>query len=79
MTGHVVSDSANAGLVGVSVTVKGSTTSTSTNTEGAYSISIPDRNNVVLIFTSVGYKRQEVSVGNKTVVDVTLSEESSSL
>lgn len=79
ITGHVLSDSAKAPLNGVSVTVKGTSTSTSTNAEGAYSINIPNRNNVVLVFSYVGYKRQEITVGSQSTLDVTLAEEVSAM
>ncbi|RYZ62567.1 MAG: TonB-dependent receptor [Chitinophagaceae bacterium] len=79
VSGRVISDSATNGLGGVSVTVKGTQTSTSTNAEGRYTITIPNRNNVVLEFSSVGYRRQEVAVGNRTTVDVSLAEEVSAL
>ena len=71
ITGRVVSDS-NSILSGVSVSIKGTGTSVATNNEGQYNISVPDRNNVVLTFSSVGYTAQDVTIGNRTVVDVKL-------
>jgi TonB-linked SusC/RagA family outer membrane protein len=79
VSGRVLSDSTRDGLGGVNVTVKGSRTSTATNNEGRFTISIPDRNNVVLVFTSVGFASQEVPVGTKTSLDVTLSSTSAAL
>jgi hypothetical protein len=52
-------------LPGVNISVKGSTRGTSTNSNGEYSIAIPD-NNAVLIFSFVGYESQEVLVGIKS-------------
>jgi TonB-dependent starch-binding outer membrane protein SusC len=79
VTGRVVSDSATSGLPGVNVTVKGSTQGTTTASNGSFAIAIPDRNNVVLVFSSVGYNQQEVSVGDKTVVNVTLASSSAAM
>lgn len=79
VTGRVVVDSARTGLSGVSVTLKGTVTSTATNKDGAYSLVIPDRDDAVLVFSFVGYRRQEVSVGNKSTIDVTMTEESSAM
>ena len=53
VTGRVVSDSASQPLGGVNVTVKGGTGGAQTNEDGRFTISIPDRNNVVLVFSSV--------------------------
>src|SRR5215203_530905 len=79
VTGRVVSDSARQGLAGVNVTIRGTSTSTATSNEGRYSINVPDRNDVVLVFSSVGFRRQEVNVGTRSTVDVTLAEETSAL
>jgi len=72
VTGRVVSDSTREGLSGVSVTIRGTKTSTATNNEGRYTIAVPDRGNTTLVFSSVGYNAQEVSVGNRSTIDVTL-------
>ena len=72
VTGQVMSDSSRP-LGGVNVSVKGTSTAVSTNEEGQFSISIPNRDNVVLTFSSVGYTTQDLSVGNKRVVNVTLN------
>jgi len=72
VTGQVFSDSSKP-ISGVNVSVKGTTTTVATNGDGHFSINIPNRDNVVLTFSSVGYATQEVSVGNKRVVNVTLS------
>src|SRR5215218_7384354 len=78
VTGRVVSDSARA-LSGVNVTVKGSTSGTSTDNQGRYSISVPEGTNVVLVFSSVGFGTQEVAVGNRTTIDQTLYSTSAAL
>lgn len=79
VTGRVLSDSSRAGLAGASVTIKGTSTSTATGSDGRYSISIPDRGNVVLVFTSIGYNAQEINVGTRSSVDVTLNSNAAAL
>ncbi|MBN8824987.1 MULTISPECIES: TonB-dependent receptor [unclassified Spirosoma] len=58
-------------LPGVTIAVKGTTIGTTTNESGQYNLSVPD-GNVTLVFSSVGYEKQEQSVGNKTVINVVL-------
>ena len=71
VTGRVI-DESGAGLPGASVTVKGTSRGTTTNTDGNYSISIPS-NNATLVYSFIGYVAQEVSVGNRSVVNLTLA------
>jgi len=79
VSGRVISDTSLAPLSGVTVTVKGTNTMTTTNGEGRYSISVPDRPNVVLVFSSIGYTRRELSLGSGNTLDVALREESGAL
>ncbi len=72
-----VKDSNGAGLAGVSVIVKGTTTGTNTNMDGKYSISAGS--NATLVFSFIGYTSKEVVVGNQSVVDVVLAEETQQL
>jgi len=69
-----VTDSSGGSLPGVSVVVKGTTTGVITDGDGKYSLSkVPD--NAILQFSFVGMKTQEIVVGNKTTINVTLAEE----
>src|SRR3954468_17359477 len=79
VTGRVLSDSSRLGLGGVNVTVKGTNTGTTTNNEGNFSISVPDRNNIVLVFSSVGFLSNEVALNGRSSVDVTMSSSSAAL
>src|SRR4051812_27168939 len=63
VTGKVTGE-ADKPLSGVSVQVKGTTKGTTTNAQGAFSISAS--NNDVLVFSYVGYEQQELAVANKT-------------
>lgn len=63
VTGRVTNSVTGAGVPGVTVTVKGTTTSTQTGDDGSYRIAVPSTN-ARLVFTSVGYTAQEVSAAN---------------
>ncbi len=67
-----VTDNTNAALPGVTVTQKGTANATSTNAEGNFSISVPNRQ-AVLVFTYVGYGIQEITVGDRTSFDLQLT------
>ncbi len=62
----------------VSVTVKGTSRGTFTNNDGRFSIEVSGKESV-LVFSSVGFKDREVTVGNQTNIDVVLEEEVKSL
>ncbi len=70
----------NAGepIPGANVVLKGSTTGTSTNAEGNYSLNIPAGSGT-LIFSFIGYDTQEVPVNDRSVLDVVLKENNQAL
>ncbi len=70
VTGRVTADDGQ-GLPGVNVLIKGSSTGTTTDASGSYSINVPD-NNAVLVFSFIGYVTEEVPVGGRASVDVKL-------
>lgn len=73
ITGRVSND-AGEGLPGVSILLKGTTTSgTVTDRDGKYALSLPDDQvNGILVFSFIGYTTEEVAIGNRTTVDVQL-------
>ena len=73
VTGTVTDEKGNP-LPGVNIIEKGTTNGTVTDAQGNYTLQVssPD---AVLAFSFVGYKSQEVVVGNRKVVNVTLVEE----
>lgn len=75
--GKVV-DSDNIPLPGVSVIVKGTTVGTVTNTEGEFALSVPP-DAETLVFSFVGMKTVEVPIEDKTVLNITMFEESIAL
>jgi TonB-dependent starch-binding outer membrane protein SusC len=66
-----VADEDGTPVPGVNVLVKGTTIGTATNADGQFSIQVPD-NNAVLIFSFIGYKTNEMSVGAQSSVNVAL-------
>jgi TonB-linked SusC/RagA family outer membrane protein len=72
-----VKDQNGTGLAGVSVVVKNTTTGTNTGMDGKFSISAAP--NATLVFSFIGYTSKEVAVGNQSVVDVVLAEETQQL
>ena len=71
VTGTVTSSEDGLGLPGVNVIVKGTASGVSTDLDGKYRISVPG-DNAVLEFSYIGYVGQEVTVGARSVIDITL-------
>jgi TonB-linked SusC/RagA family outer membrane protein len=69
VTGKVTDSKDGSGVQGVTVTAKGTRTATQTSADGIFNISVPGTVKS-LIFSSVGYASQEVSIEGKTSVDV---------
>ncbi len=69
VTGKVVSSDDNTGLPGVNVAVKGTSRGTTTDANGAYKISVPN-GGTILVFSSVGFLAQEVTIGSKSTIDL---------
>lgn len=76
--GVVKSASDQLPIPGVTVLVKGTTRGVATDLDGSFSISVPDGTSV-LVFSFVGYTTQEVTVGNQSVLNITLQEDISNL
>ena len=72
VTGTVTADD-NSPLPGVSIIVKGTNRGVNTNGEGKFQISASPEN--VLVFSFVGYTAQEIPVGNRSVIDLKLSQD----
>jgi TonB-dependent starch-binding outer membrane protein SusC len=73
-----VQDAKGGGIPGVSVAVKGTTTGTTTDGNGAYSITVKS-NNAELVFSSVGYVSKTTSVANRSTINMVLDEDVSQL
>ncbi len=73
-----VTDAGGNGLPGVSVTVKSSTSGAVTDGNGAYSVNVPGDKNT-LVFSYIGYVSQEVAIGAKSQINVSLAEDATAL
>jgi TonB-linked SusC/RagA family outer membrane protein len=71
ITGKVTGASDGLTLPGVNVRVKGSTIGTQTNNNGVYELTVAD--NATLVFSFIGYANQEVVVGQRTEINVSLA------
>src|ERR1700733_9644364 len=77
ITGRVVSNENESSLAGVTVKVKGSTTSAITGGDGSFTINAAP--NATLIFSSVGFGSQELSLGGRTSVTIRLTSDAQNL
>jgi TonB-linked SusC/RagA family outer membrane protein len=77
ISGKLTDADDNSPLAGVTVSVKGTTTATSSNADGVYRISAPA--NATLVFSFIGYTKQEVPVSNRTSINVSLRTDSKML
>jgi iron complex outermembrane receptor protein len=66
-----VTDATGNGIPSVTVSVKGTSAGTSTDTSGSFSLTVP-ASGTTLVFSSVGYQGQEVVIGDRTEIGVTL-------
>jgi len=74
----VVTDIKGQPIPGVTVKISGTQVATVTNIEGKYSIKVPDEKSI-LVFSFIGFTAQDVVVGNRKSINITLLETSSSL
>ena len=74
VTGTVTSAENGEPLPGVNVVIQGSSTGTTTDGDGQYELTVPS-NNAVLIFSFVGFLRQEIPVNGREEIDVALEED----
>ncbi len=77
ITGTVKDDQGEA-LIGASIQVKGTTTGTQTDANGNYSIAVTGKE-VVLVFSYIGFVRQEIVVDDRQSIDVLLKKDASEL
>ncbi len=71
VTGRITDENSQA-LPGVTVLVKGSTVGTTSDTDGKYSLNVPDGNGT-LVASYIGYTTQEIPINNRTVIDFSLA------
>ncbi|MDD4514998.1 TonB-dependent receptor [Massilibacteroides sp.] len=69
-----VVDATGEPLIGVNVSVKGTTIGTISDLDGNYTLQAPSSTSVI-VFSFIGYKTEEVTVGSNTVIDMTLKDD----
>lgn len=78
VTGLVLASDNDLPLPGVSVTLRGTTRGTTTDAQGRFALTVPDEGGT-LVFSYVGYLAQEVSVGNRSSIEIRLSPDTQAL
>ncbi|MDR1155869.1 MAG: TonB-dependent receptor [Bacteroidales bacterium] len=73
VTGSVTDRDGNP-LPGVNIVVKGTRTGVVSDTDGTYSITVPGRESV-LAFSFIGYVTREISVGERSSIDMVMNED----
>jgi dihydroneopterin aldolase len=71
VTGIVKSSEDNSEVPGVNVVVKGTAIGTITDMDGRYTIEVPSDEST-LVFSYIGLKSEEISVGSRSVIDVVM-------
>jgi TonB-linked SusC/RagA family outer membrane protein len=77
VTGKVSAKSDKQGLPGANVIIKGTTTGTSTDVDGQYTLEASP--GAVLQFSMIGMTPQEVPVGNQSVINIELADDAQAL
>lgn len=72
-----ITDETNKPIQGVSISIKNISKGTASDMKGKYSISV--NAGEVLIFSSVGFVKQEILVGSKAIINVLLKEDATEL
>lgn len=72
VSGSVIDGNDKTPLPGVNVLIKGTTTGVSTDANGQFTLNVPS-NNDVLTISAIGYEPQEIKVGNRSEITISLS------
>ncbi len=78
VSGKVV-DSTGMSIPSVTVLVKGTQIGTVTDFDGEFSLNVPAGQGQVLLFSSIGYIKQEIPLDGRTTFDITLKTDTQSL
>lgn len=73
-----VTDATGLSLPGVNIVEKGTKNGTSTDFEGSFKINVSN-SKAILVISYLGFQTQEVSISGKSVVNVSLAEQSNTL
>lgn len=78
ITGIVSSQDDGNPIAGVNVMAKGTSTGTTTGTDGRYSLSVPP-SATTLVFSFIGFTTKEVAIGDQTTISIALVSDISQL
>ena len=78
ISGKVV-DETNSPLPGASVTLKGTTSGTVSDSEGNYRLANVPSDAQVIVFSFIGYLNQEVTINNRTTINIQLQPDAEQL
>jgi TonB-linked SusC/RagA family outer membrane protein len=78
VSGRVTDQKTGEGLPGATILLKGTTTGISTNSDGNFSLSIPEAGGT-LVISSIGMVTQEIALGNRATVAVALATDNKQL
>jgi TonB-linked SusC/RagA family outer membrane protein len=78
VSGKVTASDDGSALPGVNVGVKGTNVGVTTDANGSYRVSVPS-GSTTLVFSSIGFVRQEVAVEARSVIDIALVSDSREL
>jgi len=73
VTGRVTATNSSEGLPGVSIYEKGTTSGTVSDADGNFSLNVSS--NAIIVFSSIGYVTEEVTVGDRTVITISMTED----
>ena len=77
VTGRVTASDDGSGIPGASIAIKGTSKGTTSDADGNFKISVSGSN--VLTFTSIGFISQDITVGNKSILNVALAADTKAL
>ena len=75
----IVSDDIGMPVPGVTIQEKGTSNGTVTNFDGEFSLAVSDDNGTTLVFSFLGYKTQEITIGNQSTFNIQMEGDSQSL
>ncbi|GAB3899011.1 SusC/RagA family TonB-linked outer membrane protein [Larkinella knui] len=78
ITGTIKLGTDNSPIPGVNVLIKGSTVGTTSDINGRYSLEVSG-SSPALVYSYIGYKTEEVQIGNRNTIDVTMTESAETL
>ena len=70
--GTITDASTGDPMAGVNITVKSTLLGTLTDSNGQFTLSVPDPDNSILVISFIGYTTKEVPVAGKSIIDVVL-------